>query len=139
METDLFNVQLDQKLASQQEVYHYLAREIAEQSKLSLTEIVHKFLSRERVGNIQVAERIIMPHFVAANVQNKIIVIRTLEMIPKWSDQIEEVQVILAIIMDSEAGKEEKLKLNHFLQNLMDPDFIRVLLNGDLQEICQYL
>ena len=80
-----------------------------------------------------------MPHFVAANVQNKIIVIRTQEMIPKWSDKIEEVRVILAIIMDSEAGKEEKLKLNHFLQNLMDPDFIRVLLNGELQEICQYL
>ena len=139
METDLFNVQLDQKLASQQEVYHYLAREIAEQSKLSPTEIVHKFLSRERVGNIQVAEKIIMPHFVAANVQNKIIVIRTQEMIPKWSDKIEEVRVILAIIMDSEAGKEEKLKLDHFLQNLMDPDFIRVLLNGELQEICQYL
>lgn len=139
METDLFNVQLDQKLASQQEVYHYLAREIAEQSKLSPTEIVHKFLIRERVGNIQVAEKIIMPHFVAANVQNKIIVIRTQEMIPKWSDKIEEVRVILAIIMDSEAGKEEKLKLNHFLQNLMDPDFIRVLLNGELQEICQYL
>ena len=139
METDLFNVQLDQKLASQQEVYHYLAREIAEQSKLSPTEIVHKLLSRERVGNIQVAEKIIMPHFVAANVQNKIIVIRTQEMIPKWSDKIEEVRVILAIIMDSEAGKEEKLKLNHFLQNLMDPDFIRVLLNGELQEICQYL
>ena len=139
METDLFNVQLDQKLASQQEVYHYLAREIAEQSKLSPTEIVHKSPIRERVGNIQVAEKIIMPHFVAANVQNKIIVIRTQEMIPKWSDKIEEVRVILAIIMDSEAGKEEKLKLNHFLQNLMDPDFIRVLLNGELQEICQYL
>ena len=83
MKTDLFELYLNQDFSSQDDVYHFLAEKLAEENHLMVSEIVTKFIKREKLGNIQIYDRTIMPHFNEQGVPNKIIILRTNRVISK--------------------------------------------------------
>lgn len=134
MKTDLFKFELDLNLSSREEVYQYLTELISADKSLTKS-----FLAREAVGNIQIAERVVLPHLVLPDVENSIIILRTQEMIPKWSDLIGEVQVIVTLLMNSQANEKEKTAFDDFLRKLMDPSFVNLLFTAREQELENYL
>ena len=134
MKTDLFKFELDLNLSSREEVYQYLTEQISADKSLTKS-----FLAREAVGNIQIAEGVVLPHLVLPGVENSIIILRTQEIIPKWSDLIGEVQVIVTLLMNSQANEKEKSAFDDFLRKLMDPTFVNLLFTAREQELENYL
>lgn len=135
MKTDLFELYLNQDFSSQDDVYHFLAEKLAEESHLMVSEIVTKFIRREKLGNIQIYDRTIMPHFNEQGVPNKIIILRTNRVISKWSEQLKNVQLIIALIIDSDASPQEKEYFQAFIKKLMSSDFMETLLKGTKSQI----
>ena len=75
MVTDLYQYVSNQNFNNRQEVYGYLASQIDSQT-LSQQEIESKFLEREAMGNIEIAQGVVLPHFEGAINRNKIIIIK---------------------------------------------------------------
>ena len=75
MVTDLYQYVSNQNFNNRQEVYGYLASQIDSQT-LSQQEIESKFLEREAMGNIEIAQGVVLPHFTNENVQDKIFIVR---------------------------------------------------------------
>ena len=60
MVTDLYQYVSNQNFNNRQEVYGYLASQIDSQT-LSQQEIESKFLEREAMGNIEIAQGVVLP------------------------------------------------------------------------------
>ncbi|BAQ25080.1 putative PTS system, EIIA component [Streptococcus troglodytae] len=117
METNFLELYLNQDFSSQDDVYHFLAEKLAKENHLTVSEIVTKFIKREKLGNIQIYDRIIMPHFNEQGISNKIIILRTNRVISKWSEQLKNVQLIIALIIDSDVSPQEKEYFQKFIKN----------------------
>lgn len=76
-----------------------------------------------------------MPHFNEQGVPNKIIILRTNRVISKWSEQLKNVQLIIALIIDSDASPQEKEYFQAFIKKLMSSDFMETLLKGTKSQI----
>ena len=76
-----------------------------------------------------------MPHFNEQGVPNKIIILRTNRVISKWSEQLKNVQLIIALIIDSDASPQEKEYFQAFIKKLMSSDFMETLLKGTTSQI----
>lgn len=135
MTTDFFDIYLNKELTSQMEVYQFLAKKLSEENSLTVSDIVTKFLRREDIGNIQIADKTIMPHFDERGLRNKIIILRTHQAIPQWSEQLQNIQLIIALIIDSEANRQDKEEFQNFVKKFMNADFIRRLLTDDKSQI----
>ena len=76
-----------------------------------------------------------MPHFNEQGVPNKIIILRTNRVISRWSEQLKNVQLIIALIIDSDASPQEKEYFQAFIKKLMSSDFMETLLKGTKSQI----
>ncbi|MGT2749445.1 PTS sugar transporter subunit IIA [Streptococcus orisasini] len=135
MKNDLFAVYLNQNLKSRKDVYDFLAQFIATDSSLTVEEIKEQFLKREKLGNIQIADKTIMPHFDSRGISNRIIIIRTACPIAQWSSIIGETELIVALVFNQETKASEKEQFNQFIKKLTSADFIDHLLRDNQEQI----
>ena len=123
MVTDLYQYVSNQNFNNRQEVYGYLASQVDSQT-LSQQEIESKFLEREAMGNIEIAQGVVLPHFEGAINRNKIIIIKPKHTIVDWSDTIVQVDLVIALMLTNGSDKSEVID---FVKNLASDDFIEKL------------
>ena len=131
----LYNLYLDESFHSRSDVYNFLSEVVCQNSPLSKESILQGFLDREAIGNIEIAEEVILPHFEASQLTNQIIILRVKEAIKNWSSQIQSVRLIIAILAEENSPSEEKKKIVIFVHKLASDDFINQLLEADKKNI----
>lgn len=138
MVTDLYQYVSNQNFNNRQEVYGYLASQIDSQT-LSQQEIESKFLEREAMGNIEIAQGVVLPHFTNENVQDKIFIVRLSEPILNWSKGIAKVNIVIALVINSQTAFKIRPQIQNLIQHLIDEQFIELLMTGSQLEIRNYL
>lgn len=129
---DEFIEKIDRSLASQQEVYHWLASTLYPREKEKICTLTEAFFMREQKGSIQIDEGVILPHIENKLIlQSKIIILNLKEPIKQWSNKIGQVHLILFVLLSTDTPIERKQKMIHFIQKLADETFIQTLKRGD--------
>ncbi|MGT2906602.1 PTS sugar transporter subunit IIA [Streptococcus dentiloxodontae] len=139
MADDFYKVYLDEPLMSRQDVYHFLSRIIGRKNHLSKDLVLESFLIRESLGNIQIADKTVLPHFEMENIQNQVILLRLKDEIDCWLPNIKRIKLVIAIILAKQASLKEKKRITNFVTKLSSDDYIAELLEQSEEKILEGL
>ncbi|MGC6767965.1 PTS sugar transporter subunit IIA [Enterococcus sp. LJL51] len=126
----LYQVFLNQASISKEQVYQFIADTAVpflgiEEKK----QIVHSLVEREKVGNTQIAEQVVLPHLESSLLgKSEVYLIRLKEEITEWTKDIRNIKLIIAILLKKDETIEEKKKISEFTKKLADEQFLEKLL-----------
>lgn len=126
----LYQIFLDQELISKQQVYQF----IAETAVPLLTtkekgQIVDSFVAREKIGNNQIADQVVLPHLENSLLKkSEIYLIRLKEEMQEWTKDIQNIKLIIVILLKEDETFEEKKEISNFTRKLADEQFLEKLL-----------
>ncbi|AND78791.1 PTS sugar transporter subunit IIA [Streptococcus pantholopis] len=123
-----YEIYLNQNLLSRDDVYQFLAEKINKRTGLTKVNILSKFRLRESKGNIQIAEKVVFPHFIADKADNSFMILRLQKPIEEWSETISDISLIVAMTAKGDLTLAEKQTFAHFIRRLASKDFLEDLL-----------
>ncbi|MEX2805607.1 PTS sugar transporter subunit IIA [Streptococcus sp. H31] len=128
MVDNFYEIYLNQNLLSRDDVYQFLAEKINQKTGLAEADILSKFRLRESKGNIQIAEKVVFPHFISSKADNGFIILRLQNPIKDWSETISDISLIIAMTAKDNFTSAEKQAFAHFIRRLATKDFLENLL-----------
>ena len=128
MADNFYEIYLNQNLLSKDAVYQFLAEKINQKTELAEADILSKFHSRESKGNIQIAEKVVFPHFISGKADNGFIILRLQKPIKEWSETISDISLIIAMTAKDNLTLAEKQAFARFIRRLASKDFLENLL-----------
>lgn len=134
MATNLYDIHLDLALAGRKEVYQYLATELSKDSLIDQSVILEALVWREKLGSIEIAPGVVLPHVELPGLANRIIISRLASAI-NWSETVDRVQLVLTIALDSQARATEQFAIQAFVRKLADEYFVHQLRKVDLKHL----
>lgn len=134
MVTNLYDIHLSLALASREKVYRYLATELSKDSPIDQSAILEALIQREKLGSIEIAPGVVLPHVELPGLANRVIISRLASAI-NWSETVNPVQLILTIALDSQARAIEQLAIQTFVRKLADDSFIDQLRKVNLKQL----
>lgn len=129
----LFETYRIKSAESNHEIYRLIAETVGE-SALAAEEVVEAFLKRERIGDLQIAPQVLLPHFESGHLsKSKVIVIQMEENIQQWSNQLSDIRLVIAILMRTDEESEVKKVIIQLMRKLADDTFIERLLQANTE------
>lgn len=118
-------------LVSKKEVYEWLAHQLYPQTIKKKNQICQSLVTRETTGNIQIDDGVILPHIENELVTDtRVIILPLKQRIMKWSNEINQVELIIAVFLTPNESIEVKRQLAAFMRSLADEQVIQMLKEG---------
>ncbi|OQO70515.1 hypothetical protein BH747_05685 [Enterococcus villorum] len=137
MKDDWIQYQIPLLLVSKNEVYEWLAHQLYPQAINKKDGIYQALLAREAIGNIQIDEGVILPHIENELVtKTRVMILPLKNRIVKWSNEVSQVELIIAVFLAPNESLEIKRQLATFMRCLANEQVIQALKKGKkLEEI----
>jgi PTS system nitrogen regulatory IIA component len=137
MKDDWIQYQIPLLLVSKNEVYEWLAHQLYPQTVNKKDGIYQALLAREAIGNIQIDEGVILPHIENELVtKTRVMILPLKNRIVKWSNEVSQVELIIAVFLAPNESLEIKRQLATFMRCLANEQVIQTLKKGKkLEEI----
>lgn len=130
---ELFSISLGKTYQSREEVLEHIGEFVYQhQISVSSINVVDEIISREKLGNIMIAEKVLLPHIQSKEVQKSHIYVMRLDSpISYWNEEIRDIQLIIVILLKEYEEVDIMKKIQLFVRSLADEDFIQDLLLKD--------
>lgn len=116
---------------SRNEVYEWLAQQVDSEMGIKKEQIVQALLEREKTGDIQIDEGVLLPHIENQLVKaTKVIILPLEQRIANWNPAIQQVELILAVFLAPQEKIETKRQIANFMRLLADEQVIKTLKEG---------
>ena len=132
MMSDKLNIQCYfEDLASKQETYECIAQQVSPSLKIQKM-LIEQLEKRATIGNMQIAEHVLLPHIENAVVtESRVLFVRLNEPIEQWDDQTRDIQLLIVILLKANETLEKKQALAAFTRTLADEAYLEHLLTVD--------
>lgn len=127
-------VNYDFSCQSKEEVYAWIGRQEG-RTRLQSEAIEKKFMQRESVGSIQIAPAVVLPHLEwDALAASRIYFIHLRTALHPWSDQIDEVKVVIAVLVKINETQIVKQSIVSLMRNLANDTIANQLRTANTKE-----
>jgi PTS system nitrogen regulatory IIA component len=128
MKDNLFQLFIDQPLCSRDEVYQFISEKLFPENPIEALQIKEALYEREKNGNIQIDEKVVLPHIENASVkETAVLIIQPRQPIKNWQPEIPAVELIIAVLLPEQETDTIKRQLADFMRKLADPEFLSQL------------
>ena len=132
---ELFDFFINSDLQSKSEIYRFIENYVIENNirykniKNKILELLEK---REKIGDLLIAENVILPHAESELIEkSKILIIKPKKIIKSWNNTIKNVKLIIVVILKENENPEIKEKISKFSRKLANDEFLEKLKNID--------
>lgn len=124
-------------LASSKESYDFISQVLYPTDSQLAEQLVTELDQRERTGNLQIDEGVVLPHIESDLIKKTtIMILQPVTPIETWNDTIAKIDLVIVVLLSSQESKEGKQRVAAFMRKLADEDFLNELRNlktiGDL-------
>lgn len=128
MNDNLFQAIDGLTLTSNEAAYQVIADKLAPTDEMQHKQIIQALLAREKTGNIQIDEGVVLPHIEDLSVtQSQILILRPQAVIQDWNEEVQRIDLIIAVMLRPEEELTVKKTITTFMRQLADEDFIERL------------
>lgn len=128
MKDNLFQLFIDQPLSSRNEAYQFISKKLFPENPIEELQIKEALYVREKNGNIQIDEKVVLPHIENASVkETTVLIIQPRQPIKNWLPEIPAVELIIAVLLPEQETDTIKRQLADFMRKLADPEFLSQL------------
>ena len=122
-------------LTSKAETYEWISQQVFPTSKEMAQAIQQALFEREKAGDIQIEEGVILPHLEhPALAKTQVWVIRPQQPITEWSERMAKVELLIVVLLAENETLAVKRQLADFMRQLADPDYLDELKTGNFTE-----
>ncbi|MDB1652173.1 PTS sugar transporter subunit IIA [Enterococcus durans] len=116
------------EVANRDEAYEFISNQLFPNENEKALLIRQALYKREDTGNIQIDEGVVLPHIEDEIVdQTFVAIIQPKKVIQRWSSEIANIDLIIAVLLSPNESNEEKKQIARFMRQLADEDFIKRL------------
>lgn len=120
MEQPLITIIYDCSCQTREEIYAWVGKQEGKNQEQSEA-IKQELLKRESIGSIQVAPEIVLPHLEwEALTASRIYFIHLRTALHPWSDQIDEVKVVIVVLLKTNETQARKYQMIALMHRLAD-------------------
>lgn len=128
MSDNLFESRLNIELRSRSDLLQVLARYVDSEVKNELDELLS---AREKIGSIEIAEEVILPHFQSDKItESKVVIIRPNSKI-HWNKDIGDVKLVIAVLLKNNENDTILREISQYTRKLADEEYLEYLMNTD--------
>ncbi|GBD63918.1 PTS sugar transporter subunit IIA [Tetragenococcus halophilus] len=126
----LFNIYKEQSFSSKEEILTFLDKESCKYTEISNLDFKNEILKREKQGSIEIAPGVLLPHFESSLfIKSKIFILPIKPEIKAWSEEIQNVHLVIVILLKTDEDRSIKQKITQFTRKLADDDYLDRLMN----------
>ena len=128
----LFNIYKKQNFSSKEEILSFLSQEGGKYTGTSHIDFKDEILKREKQGSIEIAPGVLLPHFESSSfIKSKIFILPIKPEIKEWSEEIQNINLIIMILLKEDEDSSIKQKITQFTRKLADDDYLDRLMNAE--------
>ncbi|EPH98362.1 hypothetical protein D920_01630 [Enterococcus faecalis 13-SD-W-01] len=141
MKDNLFQIFIDCPLQTRDEAYQFISEKLFPENPTVVLQIKEALYEREKNGNIQIDEKVVLPHIENASVkETAILIIQPRQPIKNWQPNIASVELIIAVLLPEQETDTVKRQIAGFMRRLADPEFLnRLQKEKDSEAMQQWL
>ncbi len=140
MKDNLFQIFIDCPLQTRDEAYQFISEKLFPENPTEVLQIKEALYEREKNGNIQIDEKVVLPHIENASVkETAILIIQPRQPIKNWQPNIASVELIIAVLLPEQETDTVKRQIADFMRRLADPEFLNRLQKEKDSEAMQQL
>lgn len=131
-DNSIFQIYFNCDFKTKEQIYDFIT-EIACQhtSSQQKNNILYQFKEREKVGSSLIAEHVLLPHIESEYLIESQILLFKLTSPMNWDKNIQDIQIVIAILLKKDEEEEIKKKITIFTRSLANENFIDYLLNTE--------
>lgn len=131
-----YQIYFDCKLETKEKVYSFISEMECWDEFAQKEQVIQQLNEREKVGSIQIAEHVILPHIESEHIkQSQLVFIRLSAPISSWSHQIKDIHLIIMILLKENESVQAKEDVVSFIRTLADEEYVNRLVSKDDKEI----
>ncbi|MFS0927395.1 PTS sugar transporter subunit IIA [Enterococcus durans] len=128
MDDNLIQLFSEVEVTNRSEAYEFISNKFYPNGNEKALLIRQALYKREDTGNIQIDEGVVLPHIEDEIVdQTFVAIIQPKKVIQRWSSEIANIDLIIAVLLSPNESNEEKKQIARFMRQLADEDFIKRL------------
>ncbi|MBE8847999.1 PTS sugar transporter subunit IIA [Enterococcus durans] len=128
MDDNLIQLFSEVEVTNRGETYEFISNKFYPDGNEKALLIRQALYKREDTGNIQIDEGVVLPHIEDEIVdQTFVAIIQPKKVIQRWSSEIANIDLIIAVLLSPNESNEEKKQIARFMRQLADEDFIKRL------------